>query len=135
MVIAVIVLTIAILALVRSGKQEPGAFLYRKHCESCHLEEGQGLGQLIPPIAGSDWLVHNQDILACIIRYGTTDPMTVNGILYHEKMPGNPELTDGQMVNLINYINTHFGNSIPRQHLREVKETLDKCEDWEMMEL
>lgn len=123
-------ISVGILALVSSGKSDPGKVLYVKHCQSCHLEEGQGLGKLIPPLAGSDWLANHQDQLACIIRYGQYDSIVVNGQAYYEKMPGNEALSDGQILNIINHINSSWGNEIPAQQLIEVSDALEACQDW-----
>ena len=135
-VIVFVLLGIAtgIVALVTSAKSDPGEVLYVKHCQSCHLEEGQGLGKLIPPLAGSDWLADHQYQLACIIRYGQYDSIIVNGQGYYEKMPGNETLSDGQILNIINHINSSWGNDIPEQQLIDVSEALEDCSDWEYVE-
>ena len=128
LVLVVVAITAGIVALVTSSKTDPGAALYQRHCQSCHLEEGQGLGLLIPPLAGSDWLVNHQDELACIIRYGQADTIIVNGNTYAEVMPGNEQLSDGQILNIINYINSAWGNELPAQSLLQVEEALTKCD-------
>jgi mono/diheme cytochrome c family protein len=32
-----------------------GERLYKKNCSNCHLDDGKGVGALIPPLAGSDF--------------------------------------------------------------------------------
>lgn len=88
-----------------------GESLYESVCASCHASNGLGLSNLIPPIAGSDYWINNQDKLPCIIRHGMTSPVTVNGIIYDmQTMPANPDLGEGDIANIINFINHKWGN-------------------------
>ncbi len=91
-----------------------GHSLYDQHCASCHFEEGTGLRQLMPPLAGSDYLRDYQKEVVRGMRYGMAGPMLVNGITYDEAMPGNKELSEFQIVNIVNYINQAWGNDYGR---------------------
>lgn len=85
--------------------QEPqGKVLYDFHCSSCHMPDGQGLKSLYPPIAQSDYTQENASELACIIRNGIKDTITVNGKTYNNPMPGIPELNSVEIANIANYI-------------------------------
>ena len=44
-----------------TNKQHQGERLYVQHCSGCHGEQGQGLGTLIPPLAGSDYLAQHRE--------------------------------------------------------------------------
>ncbi len=110
-----------------SNPYRQGGNLYRMHCESCHLANGQGLGQLIPPLAGSDYLVKHREEVACVIRYGMEGPVTVNDTLYNSVMAGIPELSDVQINNIINYINHAWGNDYGASNAREVSAQLKRC--------
>lgn len=44
------------------------------------------------------------------IRRGMSGEMTVNGKVYNHEMPENKELSDFQIVNIVNYINQAWGN-------------------------
>lgn len=94
------------------GKTEhqQGHNLFDQHCANCHMEEGEGLRQLIPPLAGSDYLKQNQGAVVRGIRKGMTGEMVVNGKTYNQPMPGNKELSEFQIVNIVNYINQAWGN-------------------------
>lgn len=87
--------------------------MYDKHCANCHMEEGEGLRNLIPPLAGSDYLRDNPGAVVHSMRYGMEGPIIVNGTTYSEPMPGNPELSEFQIVNIMNYINQAWGNDYP----------------------
>ena len=104
---------LAVLVLLATcGKTErlQGHALYDQHCANCHMEEGEGLRQLIPPLAGSDYLRDNPEASIRGIRYGMEGPMVVNGVTYNQPMPGNKELTAIQIVNIMNYVNNAWGN-------------------------
>lgn len=103
-----------------------GKALYVTHCTNCHLEEGQGLRRLIPPLAGADYLAERPADVVRGIRYGMNGPMTVNGVTYNHVMPGNIELTEFQIVNIMNYINTAWGNELPLVTVAEVRTWLDE---------
>lgn len=64
-----------------SNNRHQGPKLYAQACAGCHGDAGQGLGRLIPPLAGADYLRTHRDELPCMLRRGVHGPMTVNGIL------------------------------------------------------
>ena len=103
-----------------------GKALYVTHCNNCHLEEGQGLRALIPPLAGADYLAQHPKETVQGIRRGMNGPMIVNGVTYDHEMPGNKELTEFQIVNIMNYINTAWGNDYPLVTVAEVRTWLDE---------
>ncbi|MCS6928019.1 MAG: cytochrome c [Saprospiraceae bacterium] len=108
------------------GRME-GANLYRIHCANCHMENGQGLGALIPPLAKSDYLLAHREQLPCIIRYGLKDTIVVNGTQYAEAMAGIENLSDVQITNILNYVNSSWGNDLPPYRLDEVQRLLQAC--------
>ena len=122
-----LLLAIGVVYLVLKGRKDPGTILYKQECESCHMEDGSGLEELIPPLARSDWLANNQDKLPCMIREGMTGPLVVNGVEYNGEMKPKDHLNESQIYNLITYINTTWGNDHPRPNLRKVKEQLKLC--------
>jgi len=105
-----------------------GARLYSQHCANCHMEEGQGLRGLYPPLAGADYLKQAEENIACMLRYGYEGPMKVNGKTYNQPMPGNNTLSDQEITTLINYIRTQWGNDWKEVSYASVKTVLDSCE-------
>ena len=61
-------LLMAIFFLVTQGGGEvasnAGKRLYEQHCQSCHMPDGKGLGKLIPPLAGADYVLQGGPELA-----------------------------------------------------------------------
>lgn len=112
----------------RPGESKSGE-LYKENCMNCHGTDGEGLGRLIPPLAGSDFLQENKDRLACIIRHGLGGEVTVNGETYHHPMPGNEQLSEVDITNIINYINQSWGNGGEFVSPVEIKKQLQECRE------
>lgn len=92
------------------------------------MDDGSGLVGNIPPLAGADYLAKNQDKLACIIRYGMEGEIVVNGKTYKQPMAGIKQLSDAEIANVINYINTAWGNDLPYMQITSVQEQLKACD-------
>ncbi|RSK33222.1 c-type cytochrome [Hymenobacter metallilatus] len=108
-------------------RQNEGAKLYATHCASCHGDQGQGLQRLIPPVAASDYVAQRRADLPCLIRKGMKGPLVVNGIGYNQVMPGHEDLTDSQITNLLNFLQTNWGNRNQTYTIREVSDLLGRC--------
>jgi hypothetical protein len=91
------------------------------------MDNGEGLGALIPPLAGSDYLAPNRDRLACMVRNGIQDTILVKGKVYAEQMLGNDKLSDIQIANVLNFVLYKWGNQIPPLTFEEVQKSLAVC--------
>lgn len=119
-----------LLAALVSCQQKPysdGEAFYKKYCANCHLDNGEGLGQLIPPLAGADFLAKNRERLPCIVRHGLAEEITVNGQQFAEKMEGFTKATDVDVTNVLNFINNSWGNHNGTLRLDEVQALLRNC--------
>ena len=112
-----------------------GEAIYEYKCANCHMSSGEGLLGNIPPLAGADWLERRRGDIACIIRYGYRDSITVNSIRYGAPMAGHPELSDTEITNVANYILTAWYNTYEPLTPGEVSEALETCSDWEKVTL
>ena len=106
---------------------QSGQRLYKAHCANCHMDNGEGLSALIPPLAGADYLANHQDKLPCLIRNGLKDTIVVNGNTYAEQMPANAALSDVQITNILNYVNSSWGNNYPAYEPEALSQMLKKC--------
>jgi nitrite reductase (NO-forming) len=88
---------------------QAGKELYIMNCQSCHMENGEGMEGIYPPLAKADFLMADKTRSINIILNGASGPMTVNGVLYESEMPGYP-LSDQEVSDLLNYIRNSFGN-------------------------
>ncbi len=87
-----------------------GKGLYEKNCQNCHGVNGEGLGKLYPPLTDTLFLYKNKSALACIIKNGLGDKITVNNTIHDSAMPGNGALADIDIAQVIVYITNSFGN-------------------------
>jgi len=120
-------LLINLFAACQSNPYKHGEILYQNFCVSCHMEDGSGLVGNIPPLAGADYLTKYKEELPCLIRYGSTDTLVVNGITYTTPMAGVPQLTDIEIVNIINYINHSWGNENGFTNPKNIEQYLKSC--------
>ncbi len=104
-----------------------GRALYEKECQSCHMEQGQGLGKLFPPVAKSDYVLQHKDQLACLIRNGIAGDMLVNGQLYSGEMAGNSQLTEIEINNLVHYILVDLNDQKEAYQISDIKAQLQAC--------
>lgn len=88
---------------------ERGKALYEIQCQSCHMENGEGLEDVYPPLAKSDYLMADKVRSIRLVLNGISGPMKVNGKGYDSEMPAYP-LSDEEVMDVINYIRNSFGN-------------------------
>lgn len=91
------------------------------------MENGEGLGELYPPLNRSDYLVHNREDLPCIIRNGLKGEIIVNSLTYDLEMPGISHLSDTEINNLLNYIFSAWDNNLPPSRIKDVQNRLSSC--------
>lgn len=104
-----------------------GGELYVQHCANCHQENGSGLNNLYPPIADSDYL-KNKEAVICMIRYGASGNMVVNGITYNQAMPANRKLYDLDIASIVTYIYNEWGDESVATSTDEITKVLENCE-------
>src|SRR5471030_1233044 len=64
-----------------------GSLVYQTRCQNCHGAHGEGLQALIPPLTDSIYLKANKEVLACIVKYGLSEKITIKNKVFEEKMP------------------------------------------------
>jgi mono/diheme cytochrome c family protein len=86
-----------------------GLDVYSVNCQSCHMEQGEGLEGVYPPLAKSDYLMADKKRSIKQVIGGVSGPIIVNGIEYNSDMSGYP-LNDDEVAHVLNYIRNSFGN-------------------------
>ncbi len=105
-----------------------GMQLYKTHCGNCHMDQGEGLAALIPPLTDSIYLKDNREKLPCFIVYGMQDSIVINGISYNEVMPAEKHLAPIDLAKVLTYITNSFGNNQGIYDVTEVDANLRKCD-------
>ena len=103
-----------------------GKTVYKTQCQNCHGENGEGLGQLIPPLTDSAYLKNNKIALACAIQYGLKGKITISHKPYEGAMPAN-NLAPIGVAEVLTYITNSFGNKLGAVNADEVNASLANC--------
>ena len=86
-----------------------GKEIYEDFCLQCHLDNGEGVSGVFPPLAKSDYLLNNIDLSIKGIKYGLSGPIVVNDEEYDGVMQ-NQGLDDDEIADVMNYILNNWGN-------------------------
>lgn len=104
-----------------------GRDLYLKHCQNCHGTNGEGLGKLSPPLTDTVFMKAHKNKLACYIKNGMSDTITVHGTVYHDPMPAH-NFANIDIAQLIVYITNSFGNKQGSYDQDNVATDLSNCD-------
>jgi mono/diheme cytochrome c family protein len=100
-----------------------GKKVFTEKCMVCHQESGLGVPGTFPPLANSDYV--KADKLRAVKQaiYGSKTPITVNGVQYPGKIMTvfEKELSEQQVVDVVNYVLNSWGNNIGTVTLDDVK--------------
>jgi mono/diheme cytochrome c family protein len=99
-----------------------GAQLYQQHCALCHRPDGQGVEDLYPPLAGTNWVTGSKDRLINVLLRGLSEPIEVNGKTYEEAMAPYAHLSDEELAAILSFIRQSWGNEAGAVLPAEVRE-------------
>ena len=86
-----------------------GKEIYNDFCVQCHLENGEGVSGVFPPLAKSDYLLKNIEMSIRGLKYGLSGPIVVNGEEYDGVMQ-NQGLDNLEIADVMNFILNNWGN-------------------------
>lgn len=104
-----------------------GRDIYIKNCQNCHGSKGEGLGELAPALTDTIFLKANKEKIACYIKNGLNEEISIHGKKHEEKMPAFPQLANIDLAQLIVYITNSFGNNQGHYTPEQVAEDLKNC--------
>ena len=55
-------------------------------CIACHQANGLGVPSVYPPLAGSEWVIGNEERIFSIVLHGLNGPIEVKGLTYANVM-------------------------------------------------
>ena len=88
-----------------------GKALFGGTCSTCHQPNGEGIENVFPPLAKSDYLNADKKRAIGIPINGLTGSVTVNGKIYNSVMPPMSNLADDEIANILTYVFNSWGNS------------------------
>jgi nitrite reductase (NO-forming) len=97
--------------LTKEQQIESGGVLFKGTCSTCHQVNGEGIPNVFPPLAKSDYLLSNPQRAIGVVVNGLTGPVTVNGATYNSVMPPMSQLNDDEVANILTYALNSWGNS------------------------
>ncbi len=86
-----------------------GKEIYLANCVTCHMQTGEGIDGVYPPLAKSDYLMADNQRAIKQVLEGAIGAMTVNGVKYNGFMTGF-NLNDQEVSDVLNYIRNSWGN-------------------------
>ncbi len=86
-----------------------GKDTYTAYCISCHMEQGEGIEGVYPPVAKSDYLMADKKRSIQQVLKGVSGEIKVKGKTYNTEMTGF-DLSDQEVSDVLNYIRNSFGN-------------------------
>lgn len=98
-----------------------GKDVYTAQCMSCHMEQGEGIENVYPPVAKSDYLMADKKRSIDQVLHGVTGQIKVKGVTYDGVMTGFEMLSDQEVSDVLNYIRNSFGNKGAAVTPEEVK--------------
>ncbi len=108
-----------------------GAVLFKGTCSVCHQDSGQGIPDVFPPLAKSDYLLKNPKHAIEVALNGLSGKVTVNGKTYDSVMPPMSQLNDDEIANILTYVLNSWGNDggvISKEEVRQVRATTKRPE-------
>jgi mono/diheme cytochrome c family protein len=112
--LTLILLSVAgpLLADERAAQMARGKALYEGPggCYACHQLDGNGLPQVIPPLAGSDWIKDSPERRIHVARFGLEGPIKVNERVYNGLMPPQTQFEPAQIADILTYVGSSWGN-------------------------
>jgi nitrite reductase (NO-forming) len=96
-----------------------GEMLYKRSCTSCHMANGEGIPNVYPPLAKSDYLVDKDRAITQVIK-GSSGEIVVNGNKYNNTMPPQ-QLNDEEIAAVLSYVYSSWENNGTKVTADEVK--------------
>lgn len=87
---------------------------YMAICVACHQPTGLGLPGVFPTLAKTEYVNGDPKRFAAMILKGVAGPITVDGKVYNNAMPGQEAiLSDMKIASILTYVRASFGNTSP----------------------
>jgi mono/diheme cytochrome c family protein len=113
------------LALAQTGNLkasiDSGKKVYDMYCLSCHMEDGNGVPRMNPPLSKTKWVLGDKKKLIAVILNGMDEEIDINGQSYSNTMAPHDYLKDQEIADVLTYIRNSFGNKASAVTIADVK--------------
>ncbi|MEO0471375.1 MAG: cytochrome c [Bacteroidota bacterium] len=93
-----------------SPQQVQGKKVYNTYCFACHMQDGNGVPGLNPPLIGTDWVLGDKERLIGVVLNGMSEPIEIDGELYSNVMNPHAFLSDADIAAVLTYVRSAWGN-------------------------
>jgi mono/diheme cytochrome c family protein len=87
-----------------------GKQVFAGNCVACHQATGKGLPGVFPPLAGSEWVIGDERVLANILLHGIEGELMVAGNSFKGSMPAFQQLGDAELAAVASYVRSEWSN-------------------------
>lgn len=98
-----------------------GIDLFKRNCASCHMANGEGIENVYPPLAKSDYLADKEKTITQVIK-GSSGEIVVNGKKYNNTMPPQ-SLSDEEVAAVLTWVYTldNGGATVTAEEVKSVR--------------
>jgi len=117
--------------LTKEQQIKAGEARFTGTCSVCHQGNGQGVPNVFPPLAGSDFLMADKPRSIGIVLNGLNGKVTVSGNAFNSVMPPMSQLNDDELANILTYVRNSWGNSgdaVSADEVKQVRESTKRPE-------
>jgi mono/diheme cytochrome c family protein len=118
-------------------KYDSGKKIFAMRCASCHQPNGLGIANQYPPLAGSEWVSADPDLIIKVILKGLKGEILVKGEKYGTSPAVNMAavpINDREIANVSTYVRQAWGNDFSEvkedQVARVREESSSQQEQW-----
>ena len=111
------------------AKTDPGRIVYMQFCLSCHMENGEGVPGLYPPLSQTKYVLGDKEWLIKNVLLGQQGPIEVKGQQYNNIMTKLDFLRDKQIAEVLTYVRSNFGNQaspVTEEEVKRVRNSLSQ---------
>jgi len=113
------------LALAQTGNLKAsidrGKKVYDLYCLSCHMEDGNGVPRMNPPLGKTKWVLGDKKKLIAVVLNGMDEEIEINGQSYSNTMAPHDFLKDEEIADVLTYVRNSFGNKASAVTTADVK--------------
>ena len=113
-------------------KMQSGKKTFALRCASCHQPNGLGIANQYPPLAGSEWVTANPELITKIILKGLKGEIVVKGEKYGTSAAVNMvavDINDREIANVSTYVRNAWGNKASELTEDQVTKIRDSIAD------